>query len=330
MGQINFLILFFAITMASVVSPSRSEEYQLGCGSLPFPLPTKARPIDKSCGNEGDSKGTAKGKQNAAKNILCSRGDPITLSFSDFFSLQKQAADLRIPFGADGFGPGRVEHLPDNRSELTGDRFHLNSGQVIREGDKVQIVGFMDDPHAADLGQGEDVNCHNKKAPENDVHINLTEQVAPPKPGRNDSNTVSDEKKAARIKAHCKAIIVEAIPHYRPDLFDASYLKAIAERQMPTRITGQLFFDAAHRPCDGSTPRDSSVRGTLWEIHPIYSIDVCKNRTLDQCPASREDVWVPLNQSIGFFEKVKIQLMSFWNSGDGDSDDERMNEHESE
>src|SRR5262249_55673853 len=84
--------------------------------------------------------------------------------------------------------------------------------------------------------------------------------------------------------------------HFRPEIYEAKFLFAVAKRRLPVKIAGQLFFDASHRPCDGDTPRDSSVHGTLWEIHPIYSIDVCKHSTLAQCPAHDSSVWQPLEQ----------------------------------
>src|SRR5262249_62280941 len=87
------------------------------------------------------------------------------------------------------------------------------------------------------------------------------------------------------------------IPHLRPDIFDPKFLIPIAKRKIPVRISGQLFFDASHRPC-GSTPPDSSVRGSLWEIHPIYALDVCRHNTLHECSASNESAWKPLNDWI--------------------------------
>jgi hypothetical protein len=295
-----FLVAMSIGLSTGIVGAALSDEFRLNCERPPFPMKTKARPIDGSCGNEGESKGTAKGLQNAVKNNLCSQGGTVALSFSDFMSLQQQARDRGIPFGADGFPPNRVEHLPEDRSELSSGNFHTVDGRPIREGDKVQIVAFMDDPHAADLGAGEDVNCHNKKAAENDIHINLVERPAPPKPGKNDPD--AEQKKADRKVALCSAVVAEVIPHFRPDVFDAPFLVPIAEKNTPVRISGQLFFDAAHRPCEGSVPRDASIRGSLWEIHPIYSIDVCKNQTLDQCPSTNEAVWIPLDQSVGFFQ----------------------------
>lgn len=127
--------------------------------------------------------------------------------------------------------------------------------------------------------------------------------------------------------ALCGAIVAEVIPHFRPDIFKARFLARIAARNTPVRISGQLFFDAAHRPCEGTVPQDSSVRGSLWEIHPVYSIDVCKHKTLQQCPAASEAAWVPLDQSIGMFEMLATRLMSLFTSEEDDDDEDRKDEH---
>jgi hypothetical protein len=263
--------------------------------------------------------------QNQAKNNLCASNDPKTLTFADFMSLQRDAADQHIPFGADGFGAGRVEHLPTDRTSLATGNFQVSSG-TVNEGDVVQIVAFMDDPHPADLGAGENVNCNQPEAPENDIHINLVEKPAPPKPTRNDPD--ADQKKADRKVALCKAIIAEVIPHFRPDSYDATFLFAVARRRLPVRIAGQLFFDAAHRPCDGDTPRDSSVRGTLWEIHPIYSIDVCRHKNLAQCPADDSNAWQPLAQ---FIQGANIGAAELAEAAASfEMDEERRGEHTGE
>ena len=44
------------------------------------------------------------------------------------------------------------------------------------------------------------------------------------------------------------------------------------------RLTGQLFYDASHKPCVFSggkiVERHSPERRSIWEIHPIYRIEV--------------------------------------------------------
>src|SRR5437868_8586295 len=101
-------------------SPLFAKDFQRACTTLPFPLATEARPIDGLCPAEGGSSpDSPKGLQNQAKNNLCASNDPKTLTFADFMFLQSEAAARHIPFGADGFGANRVEHLPTDRTSLT-------------------------------------------------------------------------------------------------------------------------------------------------------------------------------------------------------------------
>jgi len=43
----------------------------------------------------------------------------------------------------------------------------------------------------------------------------------------------------------------------------------------------------------------------VWEIHPVYSFDVCKKTTIEGCKNASEDDWVPVDQ---------------WNSSEGEEE----------
>jgi hypothetical protein len=278
--------------LATIAATSHvlAQRFRVDC-PLPFPMAAQARPIDNICGNSGEARVGPKGLQNEAKNNLCSTGDSILVTFSDLMALQNQVTNLHIPFGASGFPPHRVENIPEDRTVLESGNLHTLDGRPLREGDKVQIVGFMFDPHPADIGSGEDVNCHQPNVPENDVHINLVPAPAPSKSKSTDSATT----KAQRTEALCAGVVAEVIPHHRPAAFEADKLSLVSGRQLPVRITGQLFFDASHHPCrDGTIGRGDPVRGSLWEVHPIYAIDVCRHSTLDQCSATDSSAWAPI------------------------------------
>lgn len=64
----------------------------------------------------------------------------------------------------------------------------------------------------------------------------------------------------------------------------------------PVRVTGHLFFDASHKPCESDTDPTNPKRISLWEIHPVYAIDVCVNGTLASCPAANDSKWIPLDK----------------------------------
>ena len=42
--------------------------------------------------------------------------------------------------------------------------------------------------------------------------------------------------------------------------------------------------------------RGSAKVQTIWELHPVYAIDVCKFDTIKKCSAKNEDAWTPLDQ----------------------------------
>jgi hypothetical protein len=63
----------------------------------------------------------------------------------------------------------------------------------------------------------------------------------------------------------------------------------------PVRITGHLFVDASHLPCDGLEPRKGHPRRVSdWEIHPVYDIEVCRNKPLRSCRITNDAKWMSL------------------------------------
>jgi hypothetical protein len=58
----------------------------------------------------------------------------------------------------------------------------------------------------------------------------------------------------------------------------------------PYRVTGQLFFDASHKVCPCGTSNCSPVRASLWEIHPVYNIEVCKAGS--PCDENSDGDWI--------------------------------------
>jgi hypothetical protein len=221
------------------------------CGSrqLPFAAIEITHPIDSSCGLPGKTSSPTNSQvQNRVKNNLCATGTPNVVTPQMLIDLQG-----RTPIQG---GSGRE---PANRSAL----------QKLGEGSLVVMKAFIIEAHHADLGTGESVNCNLPDAEGNDVHIALGPTAA---------------------TQECGSVTAEIIPHFRPDSWAqigdfencsnsgrcvvnpavAAKLQSVA-----FRITGQLFFDASHEPCPcGKTCSPS--RSSLWEIHPVYNIEVCK------------------------------------------------------
>jgi hypothetical protein len=79
--------------------------------------------------------------------------------------------------------------------------------------------------------------------------------------------------------------------------FTAAPIFAVRTRRLgrPVRLTGQLFFDGSHGPCRPGRPA-SPKRASVWEVHPIYRVDVCRNTTVSGCPVHDESKWIPLNE----------------------------------
>jgi hypothetical protein len=95
----------------------------------------------------------------------------------------------------------------------------------------------------------------------------------------------------------CNSVTVEISPHFRPEKWDADTI--LRANDHPLRFTGQLMYDAAHRPCLGSPPTpgfQAPSRVSSWEIHPVYAIDVCTKKSLNSCKANNDSVWTPLDQ----------------------------------
>jgi hypothetical protein len=97
--------------------------------------------------------------------------------------------------------------------------------------------------------------------------------------------------------AECSSVTAEVSRHFRPETWDAHHL--LLANAHPLRFTGQLFYDAAHRPCSGNSPTAAShapARVSSWEVHPVHAIDVCKKKGLQNCKANDESAWSSLDQ----------------------------------
>ena len=154
-----------------------------------------------------------------------------------------------------------------NARQLT-DRTPLNN---IAEGKYVNYIAFIQEAHYSDVAKGEAVNCNIPGNTTNDIHIVLVQHP-------------TDDP--------CTSTTAEMIPHFRPEAWTPENLMAV--RQHPVRVQGHLFYDGSHTPCSGSS-RPNPQRASLWEIHPVYELDVCKLTDIDACRSSTNTAdWVPL------------------------------------
>jgi hypothetical protein len=251
--------------------------------ALPFASIEVKHTIDSTCGLTGKATAPAKSKlQNAVKDNFCagSGGTP-----PEEFTPQK-LIDLQAATTV----PSGFRKEPSDRQPLTD----LGEGKLVR------MKAFLVEAHHADLGGGETVNCNGGTESQNDIHMAMG---------------------ATTDTQECDSVSAEISPHYRPkswdeighyERFNQSTKKYVPDPAMdarlrahPYRITGQLFFDASHKVCPCGTTC-TPVRASLWEIHPVYAIEVCKAGTA--CDESNDDHWLAFDDwwnSLAPLKKVK-------------------------
>jgi hypothetical protein len=288
MKRIHLLGCIIAVTLLPSITLAKKAKF-MKCGK---PLPLQLKPfthkpqqIDFRCRNSGCHKSAANDRQNAMKNNFCApvkRIIPVTLR--DFADLgEASTSEPSIPKG----------EPPKSRAKLANiiTRDDYDGGTKLGEGKTVVFVGSVleathsnvDKNDPLTKGNGESVQCNLLGCAFNDIHITLAEDPNEP--------------------LLCRTIVAEIIPHYRPaawDLFDSPDYTAFLKTH-PVRITGQLFFDGSHVACTsagqaGFNPVRNAPdfkRLALWEIHPIYAIDVCKNTDKSQCDAADASAWFP-------------------------------------
>lgn len=230
-----------------------------------FPTPN-ATAIDSECGLAGSpaQPQPGEGPQNEAKNNFCAESaNPAAITVAQLASLEKDAE--KDP----GYTPGEP---PADRSFL----------KKLGEGDLVVFEGYVF--HARQECK-ETVNCGTAVPNVNashDIHIAMLQEPRKTKPS--DPKTTQDTEE-------CTGFVAEMIPHHRPAQWTACNVNDVANQGLKVRVTGQRFFDGSHVPCKDGAPQGSNPkRVSLWEIHPIYSFEVCPKGNGDCANGG----WAPL------------------------------------
>src|SRR6185295_13574368 len=290
---LSILVVFFSMAFAQ--EPTKKFEAELV--ELPFARIAEQHEIDRRCPATGKADGNIYHyAQNAAKNNFIAKGKPVPLNFNDFTRLQ-QASARQIK-------AGRIVL----QGKYPGDRSTLRNlikvrGKLVGEGSVVSLEAYVFNANYANTkystysdgrqGKGEAVDCDNPEPDWNDIHIALS----------SGTNPKTDE---------CTTVTAEISPHYRPAVWSRFHdgQKPEIEALMPgllkqrtvenqtgdahplrLRLTGPLFYDASHQACvlSGSkiVERHSPERRSIWEIHPIYRIEVYD-------PAKRQ--WLDLDR----------------------------------
>jgi hypothetical protein len=254
------------ISRTAAVSGTAGGALKLAC-TLPFQSIQKRHPIDGSCPANGAAPlKTPQAAQNQAKNNFCASGTPVNIDFKTLKELQDVATARGISFGGDS-------QLPADRSQL---RNLPTSAGALGEGTLVRLAAFVIDAHYSNVGvgKGESVNCKQPDKEGNDIHIVLGEK-----------SNHDDE---------CSSVTAEMSPHFRPEAWDPNDLNV--RNAHLYRFTGHLFFDASHRPCSGG--KGSPKRSSIWEVHPVYAVDICADAG-NNCKVDSDENWVSFAEQVG-------------------------------
>ncbi|MBZ5521925.1 MAG: hypothetical protein LAP21_06760 [Acidobacteriia bacterium] len=271
----SLLFVLFSAICTIYAMGQADTPFETGCGPVPFhDIAVEHKGVDDVCGIGGVAGDTDVGnqQQNRAKNNFCLTGDPVTVRTTDLLTLQKKVDDL------EDFRYGSGRSVPKDRSPLQD--LATVGGKKVGEGTLVEIVGYMMDPHYSDVSKGEGVNCKKSGNERNDIHFSISRLW------RDIDYTDRKQVQAAL----CKLVTGEISPHFRPESWEVEHLSKL--ENIPVRLTGQLFFDASHVPCRAGKPVNPA-RASVWEIHPIYAIDVCKTKT--KCRANVDSDWITMD-----------------------------------
>jgi len=220
-------------------------------------LPGQATPIDIQCGADGVPVKGNPGEvpQNQVKNNFCTdsaTAQPIDLAKITSLHGQAEAQESKLKF--------KAGEPPPNRAFL----------KPLGEGNLVVFEGYI---FEARQEGGESVNCKSNppivpdEPDSHDIHIAV---LGVPR------KTKTSDPKPNQDKEECTGFVAEMTPHHRPAEWTPCNVNTVAEKGLKVRITGQQLFDGSHVPCKNGAPvGDNPKRVSLWEIHPIYSFEVC-------------------------------------------------------
>jgi hypothetical protein len=274
-----------SIVLAFLFATAFAADFKLPAGcTLPFSAIAPTKDAHLSCGNDGSGLGGTvapkpKILEDIAKNNFCADAShPVTVTFKDLRDMQAKSPDKKP-----------LEN-PNNPSRDSLKNFYSLNGQKIGEGTVVHLAAFIKEAHISDCtttSSGEEVNCKMLGIEHNDFHIPLLDPTA----------------KNPAAQDECTSVTAEMSPHFRPAAWNNIDTKT--PTKYPVRVTGPLFFDDSHEPCTISatgkiTKTANPKRSSLWEIHPVYSLEICSNIDPAECDvnSTSKTVWIPYDQWI--------------------------------
>jgi len=209
--------------------------------------------------------------ESKVKNNLCATGPTTQIDYDTLIELQSAIDDDHFPLG-------------NRNTPARPTKKYTTSKGSLGEGDMVSLVAWVLLAKNSNRSGGENVNCKKSGIENNDIHIVLAKFVA---------HADLDEDEADSVTA-------EANPHLRPSSWSAANINAF--RDHPFRFTGPLFLDSDHEPSRADGTGGSPDRASVWEVHPLYNIEICKFTSKNKCdpsnPANKKS-WVTLDAWVG-------------------------------
>ncbi len=247
MKSANLAAMFFSIMSAL---SAHAAKFEPAC-PLPFSDIALSHPIDAQCDRAGTSTDPRTGFQDVIKNNFCAPLPAAPVALAHLIKLQSLVEKKRIAFGKN--------NLPQDRAPLE----NILDG-TLGEGKVVSLAGYVVSVRAGNVEDGETANCNLSGAENNTIQISVGSEANAPL---------------------CETAFAEISPHFRPKGWELNALTTLQAKKLPVRITGQLFFDAARTACknDVASTDGSPARLALWEIRPVYAIEVCAEKDVNLC-----------------------------------------------
>ncbi len=243
--------------------PRVSNAQKFGTQCHPFKTIETVTDSDRECPAQGDS---VQGKkpdtydQDLVKNNFCAPEPVRDITITQLADLQRTTVtQLKVKQGTP----------PDDRSVL-----HSAKLGQFQEGNLVRLTAYVLMAETADYeSTGESVNCNiglrtpgqsytkDYVVPRNDIHIALAARGA------------TDE---------CSSVTAEITPHMRPQDWNETAVSNLKGKLV--RVTGQPMYDGSHHVCvGGKAGKSDPARQALWEIHPVYNLEVCQKDSGGSC-----------------------------------------------
>lgn len=206
-------------------------------------------------------------RRKSSQNNFCVASPVIDITYDTLKELQ-QAVGPHDPELGNRENPSRPAH----DYAVTNGSYH--EGQLVRLAAFVHLAKYSNTSKKKDGTGGENVNCDRPGKPPNDLHIVLV---------------------PAQNKVETESVTAEASPHFRPAEWTDDDLNHFRDHLF--RFTGQLFLDTSHTACGPGSPKGCTPkRISVWEVHPVYAIEICESTDASTCQPKATNGWVSLEE----------------------------------